>query len=186
MPSRRTPRCASRCGQAPIEPVPARAGVLRAPHGGLPVGHAAPVAGVERDDVEAVAVVGMRGGGEAELGRQPVGDLGPRLPGVVAAVHADVVLLVQAVVVDAATSRACGRSSRPRGRRAASRRAARGCAASTIRRRRSSRRCRSPGRSPRSATARRGAASSPACRDARAAGWPGRSRRRGPAGRRAC
>ena len=100
MPSRSTPRCASRCGRPrssrrQLEP----ASCVRQT-AAVPVGHAAPVAGVERDHVEAVAVVRVRGGGEAELGRQPVGDLDPGLPGVVAAVHADVVLLVQAVVVD--------------------------------------------------------------------------------------
>ena len=99
MPSRSTPRCASCVRQALVEAAPARAGVLRAPHGRAALGHHAPVARVERDHVEAVAIVRMRGGGEAELGRQAVGDLVPRLPGVVAAVHADVVLLVQAVVV---------------------------------------------------------------------------------------
>ncbi len=99
MPSRRTPRCASCVRQALVEPTPARAGVLRAPDGCAAVGHRAPVARIERDHVEAVAIVGMRGGREAELGRQAVRDLVPRLPRVVAAVHADVVLLVEAVVV---------------------------------------------------------------------------------------
>ena len=61
--------------QAAVEPLPGRAGVARAPDRGLPVGHAAPVAGVERDHVEGVPVVRVRGGGEAELGRQALGDL---------------------------------------------------------------------------------------------------------------
>ena len=65
----------------------------------MPFGHAARVPGVERDHVERVAVVRVDGGGEAELARQPVGDLGPGVAGVVAAVHADVVLLVEAVAV---------------------------------------------------------------------------------------
>ncbi len=42
----------------------------------------------------------MRGRGEAELGRQPLGDLRPALACVVAPVHPDVVLLVHAVAVD--------------------------------------------------------------------------------------
>ena len=61
------------------------------------VRHRAAVTRVERDDVEGVLVVRMRGGGEPELGRQAFGDLRPRTAGVVAAVHADVVLLVHAV-----------------------------------------------------------------------------------------
>ena len=180
MPSRRTPRCASGCGRPVVEPAPARAGVLRAPDGRVALGHAAPVAGVERDDVEAVAVVRMRGGREAELGRQAVGDLRPRCG---PRRRCGACRRGSAGRGDRgrpATSRACARSSRPRGSRAASRRAGRGCAASTSRRRRSSRRCRSPGPRPRSATGRRGAAAAPAARDGRAAGWRGRSRRRGP------
>ena len=52
------------------------------------------MARVERDDVERVPVVRMRRRGEAELGRQALGDLDPLVAAVVAAVHADVVLLV--------------------------------------------------------------------------------------------
>ena len=96
-----------------------------------PSGMQRPWPGSSGIDVEGVAVVRVRGGGEAELGRQALGDLRPRLPGVVAAMHADVVLLVHALACRAATSRACARSSRPPGSRAASRRAGRGCAAST-------------------------------------------------------
>jgi hypothetical protein len=51
------------------------------------------VARVERDHVEAVAVVRVRRGDEAEVGRQAVGDLGPGVAAVVASVHAAVVLL---------------------------------------------------------------------------------------------
>src|SRR5579862_5762978 len=81
------------------EALPALAGVAGAPDGSFAVGHAARVAGVERDDVERVAIVRMGGCGEAELGRQPVANLGPRAAGVVAPVHADVVLLVEAARV---------------------------------------------------------------------------------------
>ncbi len=56
--------------------------------------------GVERDDVERVAIVWMRCRGESELRGQAFGDLRPRLARVVAAVHADVVLLVHAAVID--------------------------------------------------------------------------------------
>ena len=57
--------------QAVVEPLPARAGVARAPDGRLPLGHDAPVAGIERDHVEGVAVVRVGGGGEAELRAGP-------------------------------------------------------------------------------------------------------------------
>src|SRR5207247_5102584 len=55
---------------------------------------------IERDDIERVAIVWMRCRGESELRGQAFGDLGPRLTCIVAAVHADVVLLVHAVAVD--------------------------------------------------------------------------------------
>jgi hypothetical protein len=58
------------------------------------------VARVERDHVERLLVVRVRGGREPELGREALGDLGPGLASVVAAVHADVVLLVHAVAVE--------------------------------------------------------------------------------------
>src|SRR5207248_9987915 len=51
---------------------------------------------VERDHVERVALVRVHRGREAELARQAVGDLEPRLAAVVAAMDADVVLLVHA------------------------------------------------------------------------------------------
>src|SRR5207253_8469561 len=44
-------------GQPAIEPVPARAGVASSPDRRVPVRHRAPVAGVERDHVERVAIV---------------------------------------------------------------------------------------------------------------------------------
>ena len=80
-------------GQPAIEPVPARAGVASSPDRRVPVRHRAPVAGIERDHVERVAVVRVNGGGEAELRWQPFGDLRPGVALVVAAMHADVVLL---------------------------------------------------------------------------------------------
>src|SRR3954469_14068290 len=79
--------------------LPARAAVARAPDGRLAVVHDAAVAAVDRDDVERLAVVGVRRRGEAEVARQAFGDLVPRLTGVVGAVHADVVLLVHALRV---------------------------------------------------------------------------------------
>src|SRR5262249_9138339 len=79
--------------QALGELLPARAGVPCPPDRSLPVGHRAPAPGIERDGVEGVLVVRVDGGGEAELARQPVADLRPRLRAVVAAVHADMVLL---------------------------------------------------------------------------------------------
>ena len=57
------------------------------------------MAGIERDHVERVAVVRVRGRREAELGRQAIRDLRPGQARVVAPVHTDVVLLVQAVRV---------------------------------------------------------------------------------------
>src|SRR5581483_5602604 len=74
--------------------LPARAGVARAPDGRLAVVHRPAVAAVDRDDVERLGVVRMDGGGEAEVARQSLRDLRPRLSRVVGAVHADMVLLV--------------------------------------------------------------------------------------------
>src|SRR2546430_12929872 len=79
--------------------LPARAAVARAPDGRLAVVHDAAVPAVDRDDVERLAVVRVRRRGEAEVAGQPLGDLVPRLAGVVGAVHADVVLLVHALRV---------------------------------------------------------------------------------------
>ena len=78
---------------------PALAAVARLPNSSSPFRHAAGVARVERDHVERVAVVWMRGGREAELARQAIRDLGPRMPAVIAAVHAHVILLVHPVWV---------------------------------------------------------------------------------------
>src|SRR5690349_6631052 len=77
MPWRSTPRYASDCGR------PFRI-----------------ASRVERDDEERVAVVRVRRRREAELGREAFGDLRPRMARVVAAMHPDVVLLVEAVAVD--------------------------------------------------------------------------------------
>src|SRR5947208_12667250 len=79
--------------------LPARAAVTRAPDCRLAVVHDAAVAAVDRNDVERLAVVRVRRRGEAEVARQALGDLVPRLAGVVGAVHADVVLLVHALRV---------------------------------------------------------------------------------------
>src|SRR5205085_7646897 len=75
---------------------PALAAVPRPADRRLAFGHATRVPRVERDHVEGVAIVRMHRRGEAELARQAVGDLEPRMAAVVAAVHADVVLLVHA------------------------------------------------------------------------------------------
>ena len=184
------PRAARRGARPPaagrIEPAPARAGVLRAPDGRLAVGHPAPVPGVERDDVEAVAVVRVRGGGEAELGRQAVGDLDPGLPGVVAAVHADVVLLVQAVVVDRRHHELVhavadlGVLERPVGAQAAVARRPRPAVVGRLED------AEALDDRPEARRRRPGARAGPACRDARAAGSTGCSRHRARAGRRAC
>ena len=168
IPSRSTPRCAFRCGRPSSSRRQRRAGVARAPDGGVPVRHAAGVAGVERDHVEAVAVVRVRRGGEAEVARQPLGDLDPRAAAVVAAVHAAVVLLVQALVVGRRHHELVHAVAdlrvleRPVGAQAAVARRPR------ARRRRSSRRCRSPARPPRS-----GPASSGCGRIAGMPRWPG-------------
>src|SRR5207244_1960175 len=83
-------------GQAARELLPLLATVARAPDCRLPVRHAARVPWIEGDDVERVAVVRVHRGREAELARQPVGDLEPRLAAIVAAMDADVVLLIHA------------------------------------------------------------------------------------------
>src|SRR5207247_10046853 len=85
--------------EAALEPAPARARVARLPDGRAALRHAAPMTGVERDDVERVAVVRMHRRCEAELGRQPFGDLCPGRSAVVAPVHADMVLLEHAAPV---------------------------------------------------------------------------------------
>src|SRR6476659_2562021 len=86
-------------GKPAVEPLPGGAGIARPPDGRCPVRHAAAMPWVERDDVEALAVMRVRGGHEAAVGRQAVRHLGPGPPAVVASVHAAVVLLVEAVVV---------------------------------------------------------------------------------------
>jgi hypothetical protein len=55
---------------------------------------------IERNDVERVAVVWMRCRGESKLRGQAFSDLGPGLTCIVAAMHADMVLLVHAVPVN--------------------------------------------------------------------------------------
>src|SRR5581483_8788865 len=86
--------------EAVVEALPAGTAVLRPPDRRVALRHRPAVAGVERDDVEGVAVVRVRGGGEAELGRKALGDLGPAQSCVVAAVHAYLVLLVHARLLD--------------------------------------------------------------------------------------
>src|SRR3954454_24670833 len=85
--------------QTALEALPARAAIGRAPDGGATLRHAAGVPRVERDDIEAVAIVRMHGRREAEVARKALRDLGPGLAGVVAPVHAAVVLLVEALSV---------------------------------------------------------------------------------------
>ena len=74
--------------QALVEPLPGRARVAGAPDRRLAVVHRPRVPRVDGDDVERVLVVRMDRGGEAEVARQTLRDLRPRLPAVVAPVHA--------------------------------------------------------------------------------------------------
>ena len=99
MPSRRTPTCASAAAARRRAAARSQPASRVRQTAALPSGMHAPVAGVERDHVERVAVVRVRARRESELGRQAVRDLRPRQSGVVAPVHPDMVLLVQPVVV---------------------------------------------------------------------------------------
>ena len=112
----------------------------------------------------------MRGGGEAELARQALGDLGPRLAPVVAPVDADVVLLVHPVAVGRRADELVHAEAdllvraRPVGAETSVARRPRAC------RRRSSRTPRFPARSPRSCRAPRDRPSTPTRRDV-PGGW---------------
>src|SRR5439155_19252808 len=79
--------------------LPGLAGVERARHGELPVVDGAAVAGIDGNHIEAVRIVRVGGGREAEVRGQPLGDLRPTRPGVAAAVDTDVGLRVHAVGV---------------------------------------------------------------------------------------
>ncbi len=70
--------------------------VLRAPDGHAAIRHEpSPVGAVERDDIRGPGSLGMHDHREAELRGQTLGDLRPRLAGVIGAVDATVVLLEQ-------------------------------------------------------------------------------------------
>ena len=86
--------------KAAVEPPPGGSGVARPPDRPRAVGHASVVPRVERDHIEAVAIVRVGGGHEAEIRREPVGHLGPGVAGIVASVHPAVVLLVEPGLVD--------------------------------------------------------------------------------------
>ena len=87
-------------GQPSVQSRPTLAPVLRAPDRGAPFGHTAAVPGVERDHEERLAVVWVRGGGEAKLARKALGDLEPGVATVVAAVNTHVILLIEALMID--------------------------------------------------------------------------------------
>src|SRR5207244_12321908 len=83
-------------GQSRAQALPARAGVAAAPDRRLALGHVATGdVRVQRDDVHRLGLARVDRRREAELGRQPRGDLLPARAAVVAAVDAAVVLLVQ-------------------------------------------------------------------------------------------
>ena len=133
-----SPRAARRgarrcCGSPSVEPLPARAGVARAPDRRLAVGHAArrgPGRAGSRRSVSRSCGCAAAAKPNS-VGRPSVISVHD-CAAVVAAVHADSGSAGTCGRGRPATSRACARRSRPPRARAASRRAGRGCAASTI------------------------------------------------------